>query len=138
MVGEIVSKYIRWRIRKLNNEIDWDRFTTAVGLTYDAEKVVTLHTTDVDGSFSFRYGNGKMEWLDHTPLEPTVEIWCNERTFKAIITGKLGPDQAFYGNLCEFRGASLLAEKIAANLFFDVVFGDRLDDFKKQPDTVAA
>jgi hypothetical protein len=47
---------------------------------------------------------------------------CTDKVFRAIITGKIGVDQAFYGNLVELEGVNLLREKFAANVLFDAFF----------------
>jgi len=125
----VLNRYINWKLTKLNTGLDWEKFTAAVGLIQDQKKVVIYYLTDKDDTYAFEYGDGQIVWLDHIPLKKTAEIWSNTEVFKAIITGKISPDEAFYGNLVAFTGEHLLREKIAANVLFDVLFGNRFDEF---------
>ena len=130
----VLNRYINWKLDTLNNGLDWGKFTKAVGLVNDEIKVVAYYLTDTDETYVFQYGNNAIKWLDHIPVDKTVEIWSKRSVFKAIITGKITPDEAFYGNLVTFSGAHLLREKITANVLFGVLFGDLFDDFAIGPE----
>tara|TARA_Y100000310_G_scaffold187870_1_gene187845 strand:+ start:1735 stop:2205 length:471 start_codon:yes stop_codon:yes gene_type:complete len=122
VVENALGKYIRWKLGKLNGGLDWERLAVAVGVKANDEKSIVIKTTNTDSTFSFQYSDRSLEWLDYAPLEPTVLMRCTDKVFRAIITGKIGVDQAFYGNLVELEGANLLREKFAANVLFDAFF----------------
>jgi len=122
IIDSAVEKYIQWKLKKLNAGLDWNRLSTAVGVNHTDEKSIIIQTTDTNKTYPFQYSNHSLEWLDFAPLEPTVLLRCTDKTFRAIITGKIGVDQAFYGNLVELEGKNLLREKIAANILFDAFF----------------
>ena len=117
-----VEKYIKWKLKKLNRGLDWDKLAVAVGVKTTEEKSIIIQTTDTNRTYSFQYSNHSLDWLDHAPLEPTVLMRCTDKTFRAIITGKIGVDQAFYGNLVDLEGKHLLREKMASNVLFDAFF----------------
>ncbi len=125
----VLNRYINWKLDILNNGLDWEKFTKAVGLVDDEKKVIAYYLTDTDETYVFEYGGGVIRWLDHIPIDKTVELWSKQAVFKAIITGKITPDEAFYGNLVAFSGDHLLREKITANVLFGVLFGDMFDKF---------
>lgn len=122
ILDNAVAKYIQWKLAKLNKGLDWDKLAVAVGVKTNDEKSIIVHTTDTNKTYSFQYSNRSLDWLDYAPLDPTVAMRCTDKTFRAIITGKIGVDQAFYGNLVDLEGQNLLREKIAANTLFDAFF----------------
>mgnify|MGYP003956213103 CR=1 FL=1 len=124
VVENALSKYIKWKIRKLNGNLDWERLGSDVGCSPDEEKSIVIHTKDKNSTYSFIYNNRALQWTDRVPLEATVTLRCSHKVFKAIITGQIGVDEAFYGNLVDLEGENLLREKIAANILFDAFFTD--------------
>lgn len=119
----MLEKFINWKVRKLNEGIDWDRLADDVGVDPTSERSIVTYVTDKDTVHSFLYGNYRLEWVKHPVENATVVMKCNEQTFRAILAGKIGPDEAFYGGLAEFTGKeSLLREKIVANLLFSTFF----------------
>jgi len=124
VVENALSKYIKWKIRKLNGNLDWERLGKAVGCSADEEKSIVIYTKDKNGTYPFVYSNRALQWTDHVPVEPTVTLRCSHKVFKAIITGQIGVDEAFYGNLVDIEGENLLREKIAANILFEAFFSD--------------
>lgn len=125
VIETALAKYIKWKIRKLNGSLDWERLGRDVGCAVDDEKSIVIHTKDTNNTYPFIYNNRALQWVDHTPLEPTVTLWCSEKVFKAIITGRISVDQAFYGNLVDLEGDNLLREKVAANILFEAFFSDK-------------
>lgn len=121
----VLDRFIRWKVKKLNDGIDWDKLSEDVGVEPTSERSIVAYVTDLDEVHSFLYGNYTLEWLKHPVEEPTVVMKCNQQTFRAILAGKIGPDEAFYGGLAEFTGKeSLLREKIVANILFETFFTD--------------
>jgi len=119
----MLEKFIHWKVRKLNEGIDWDRLADDVGVDPTSERSIVTYVTDRDKVHSFLYGNYRLEWIKHPVENPTIVMRCNEQTFRAILAGRIGPDEAFYGGLAEFTGKeSLLREKIIANLLFSTFF----------------
>lgn len=119
----MLAKFINWKVRKLNDGIDWDRLADDIGVEPTSERSIVAYITDKDKVHSFLYGNYRLEWVQHPIETPTVVMRCNEQTFRAILAGRIGPDEAFYGGLAEFTGKeSLLREKIVANLLFSTFF----------------
>ena len=127
----ILEKFISWKVNKLNDGIDWDRLADDVGVDPTSERSIVAYITDRDDTVhSFLYGNYRLEWIKHPIEDPTVVMRCNEQTFRAILAGHIGPDEAFYGGLAEFTGKeSLLREKIIANLLFATFFTE--DGFER-------
>ena len=119
----MLAKFINWKVRELNEGIDWDRLADDIGADPTSERSIVAYVTDKDKVHSFLYGNYRLEWIQHPVENPTVVMRCNEQTFRAILAGRIGPDEAFYGGLAEFTGKeSLLREKIVANLLFSTFF----------------
>jgi putative sterol carrier protein len=120
----MLEKFIHWKVRKLNEGINWDRLADDIGADPTTERSIVAYITDKDDKVhSFLYGNYRLEWIKHPVENPTIVMRCNEQTFRAILAGRIGPDEAFYGGLAEFTGKeSLLREKIIANLLFSTFF----------------
>ena len=125
MIKEIAAnameKYIKWKLKHLNNGLDWERLSTDVGVA-KGEKSIVAHIKDTQKVYAFLYNDSELNWVDYVPLDPTVRMYCTNKVFKAIITGKIDVDQAFYGNLADFEGKNLIAEKFAANVLFSAFF----------------
>ena len=125
MIHEIAAsameKYIKWKLTHLNEGLDWERLSADVGVS-KGEKSIVCHVKDTKKVYAFVYSDAELRWVDFVPLDPTVRMYCTNKVFKAIITGKIDVDQAFYGNLADFEGKNLIAEKFAANVLFSAFF----------------
>jgi len=125
MIQEIAAnameKYIKWKLTHLNDGLDWERLSVDVGVV-KGEKSIVCHVKDTQKVYAFVYSDAELRWVDYVPLDPTVRMYCTNKVFKAIITGKIDVDQAFYGNLADFEGKNLIAEKFAANVLFSAFF----------------
>tara|TARA_Y100000310_G_scaffold115027_1_gene113557 strand:- start:3457 stop:3861 length:405 start_codon:yes stop_codon:yes gene_type:complete len=133
MVETATDKYVDWKLNQLNTKLDWSKVCRDCGIDKDDEKTICIITEDVGKVVTFRYGMGLIEMQRFQPESPTIIIRCTEPVFRAIIAGKLHPDEAFYGNLAKFEGSSLIREKIASNLLFDIIFGTKFDEYKTKP-----
>ena len=126
MIQEIAAnameKYIKWKLKHLNNGLDWEKLSTDVGVGNKGEKSIVAHIKDTQKVYAFVYSDSELNWVDYVPLDPTVRMYCTDKVFKAIITGKIDVDQAFYGNLADVEGKNLIAEKFAANVLFSAFF----------------
>lgn len=117
----LLQKYIKYKIDKINEAMDLKEYFKEVPHAKVSSLAIVI--TDVGDNVGFGYDAGKEKIVELSDLEtPTLEIRCTKKVFKAVITGKIQPDELYYGNLADFVGNyQTLYHKLSLELLFKLM-----------------
>lgn len=114
----LLRKYVKVKIKRINKNVDFERLFEDV--PHGPHSTIAFLISDVGDDVGFGYDKDEGKIVEFSEISnPTLIIKCSKRTFKAMMAGKLTPDEMYYGNLAEFEGdGSSMFHKISLEKFF--------------------